>query len=142
MYGELIDIPLLIYEPDRERLEVCDTVVSNIDIPPTILQVFGMKPAEAFEGHSLLPLGEYPVGGCYGEALDIDPAQKEGEPKEVHYYRQGDLKIIYREKGDSWELYDLERDPGELTNLMGASPAAEAMKQKVLPRIGRSRRMT
>jgi len=57
----------------------------------------------------------------------------------VHYYREGDLKIIFRETENSWELYDLKRDTGELNNLMGTSPAGEVMKGKLMPRIGRSR---
>lgn len=142
MYSELIDIPLIIFEPDRKDPEVWDRLVSNIDIPPTIVNLFGLKPVENFEGHSLLPLEEYPVKGCYGEALDIDPSQQQGEAKGVHYYREEDLKIIFRETDNSWELYDLERDPGELNNIIDRSPAAATIKGKVLPRIGRSRKNT
>jgi arylsulfatase A-like enzyme len=140
MYSELIDIPLIIFEPDRKKPEVCHTLVSNIDIPPTVIHLFGLKPVENFEGHSLFPIEEYPLKGCYGEAIDIEASQEQGEQKEVHYYREGDLKIIYRETDDTWELYDLETDVGELNNLIGTSSAAEAMKGKLMPRIGRSRK--
>jgi arylsulfatase A-like enzyme len=139
MYSELIDVPLIILEPERQKPETCSTLVSNIDIPPTIAHLFGLKPAENFEGHSLLPLEGYPARGCYGEALDISAIQERGEVKEVHYYREGDLKIIFRETDNSWELYDLKGDTGELNNLMGTSSAAEVMKGKLMPRIGRSR---
>ncbi len=140
MYSELIDIPLIIFEPARKKNEVCDTLVSNIDIPPTITDFFGLKPVESFEGYSLLPLEEYPVKGCYGEALDIHGIQEQGEENEVHYYREGDLKIIYRETDESWELYDLKTDAEELNDIIGTSSAAESMKQKLIPRIGRSRK--
>ncbi len=140
MYSELIDIPLMIFEPGRKKPEVCNKLVSNIDIPPTMVRLFGLQPVECFEGRSLLPLEEYPVKGCYGEALDIEASQKRGETKEVHYYREGDLKTIFREADNSWELYDLETDPGESNNLIDTSPVAEAMKGKLMPRIGRSRR--
>jgi len=140
MYSELINIPLVIFEPDRKKPEVCNMLVSNIDIPPTIMNLFGLKPVENFEGHSFFSLEEYPVKGCYGEAIDIEASQGQGGTKEVHYYREGDLKIIYRETDDSWELYDLETDAGELNNLIVTSSAAEAMRQKLMPRIGRSRK--
>lgn len=140
MYSELIDIPLIIFEPERKEPEVCNKLVSNIDIPPTVVELFGLNPVESFEGISLLPLEEYPVKGCYGEALDIEASQKMGETKEVHYYREGDLKIIFRENDNSWELYDLEKDPGEINNLIDRSAVAETMKGKLIPRIGRSRR--
>ena len=140
MYSELIDIPLIIFEPSRKKPEVCNKLVSNIDISPTIVRFFGLQPVERFEGRSLLPPEEYPVKGCYGEAIDIEESQKHGEIKEVHYYREGDLKIIFRETDNSWELYDVGTDAGELNNLIDGSPETEAMKRKVLPRIGRSRR--
>jgi arylsulfatase len=137
MYSELVHIPLMIYEPGREKGEVCNTVVSTLDVSPTVAYLFGLKPVEEFEGHSLLPLKDYSVKGVYGEAVDKHGSQEKGEEKEVHYYREGDLKIIYRERDDSWELYDLKKDPKELNNLIGSSPLAEAMKEKVKPRVRR-----
>jgi arylsulfatase A-like enzyme len=140
MYSELIDVPLIIFEPHRQKPETCSTLVSTIDIPPTIVHLFGLKPSGSFEGHSLLPLEGYPARGCYGEALDISALQERGELKEVHYYREGDLKIIFRETDNSWELYDLKGDAEELNNLMETSSEAEAMRGKLMPRIGRSRK--
>jgi arylsulfatase A-like enzyme len=94
----------------------------------------------AFQGHSLLPLEDYPVKGVFGEALDKHGSQEKGEEKEIHYYREGDLKIIYQERDDSWELYDLKTDPKELNNIVETSPSAEAMKQRVRPRVKRYQR--
>ena len=65
--------------------------------------------------------------------------QEKGGEKEVHYYREGDLKIIYREREDSWELYDLKSDPKELSNIIESSPEAERLKEKVKPRVRRSK---
>jgi len=137
MYSELVHVPLIIHEPDREKGEVCDTLVSTIDLSPTIVYLFGLQPVEIFQGHSLLPLRDYPVKGVFGEAVDKHGSQEKGEEKEIHYYREGDLKIIYREREDAWELYDLKSDPRELNNIIEISPKAEAMKQKVRPRVRR-----
>ncbi|MBW1691175.1 MAG: DUF4976 domain-containing protein, partial [Deltaproteobacteria bacterium] len=62
-------------------------------------------------------------------------SREKGDEKEVHYYLKGDLKIIYRETDDSWELYDLDSDPGERTNIIETFPASEAMKQKLKSRV-------
>jgi len=140
MYSELVHVPLIIYEPGREKAEVCNTLVSTIDISPTILYLFGLKPVETFQGHSLLPLDNYPVKGVFGEAVDKHGSQEKGEEKEVHYYREKDLKIIYHERGDSWELYDLKADPLELKNIAETSPEAERMKEKVRSRVRRYQR--
>ncbi|MBW2342051.1 MAG: sulfatase-like hydrolase/transferase [Deltaproteobacteria bacterium] len=137
MYSELVNVPLIIYEPSRERGEVCDTLVSTLDIPPTILYLFGLNQVDAFEGCSLLPLEDYPAKGVFGEAVDKHGSKEKGEEKEVHYYLQGDLKIIYLETDDSWELYDLRADPKEINNIIETSSAAEEIKEKVKPRVRR-----
>ena len=137
MYSELIDTPLLIYDPGRDKGEVCDTLVSNVDIPPTIIHLFGVDPVEKFEGHSLLPLEDYPVKGCFGEAIN-QRSQRGGDiEKDVYFYRQQDLKVIYRANLDRWEMYDLKEDPKELNNIVETSPAAEDLKSKLKPRVRR-----
>jgi arylsulfatase A-like enzyme len=140
MYSELINVPLMIYEPQREAGLVCDALVTTLDISPTIVHLFGLDPVMAFEGFSLLPLEKYPEKGVFGEALDKHGSFEKGEEKEVHYYREGDLKIIYRERDDAWELYDLATDPEETRNIIGVSSSAEALKEKVRPRVRRHQR--
>jgi len=140
MYSELVNVPLIIYEPSREKGEARDTLMSLLDIPPTILYLFGLNQVDVFEGHPLLPLDDYPARGVFGEAVDKHGSTEKGEEKEVHYYCEGDLKIIYRERDDSWELYDLNADPKEINNIVETSSAADAMKQKVSPRVRRYQR--
>lgn len=140
MYSELVNVPLVIYEPNREIGEVCETLVSTLDIAPTILYLFGLNPYKGFQGHSLFPLKDYPIKGVFGEALDKHGSDEKGEEKEVHYYREGDFKIIYRERENAWELYDLATDPKEVNNILETSPLAEAMKEKVKPRMRRYQR--
>lgn len=137
MYEELVNVPLIIYEPSREKTEVRDTLVSTLDIPPTILYCFGLDQVPAFQGHPLIPLEDYPTKGVFGEAVDKHGSREKGEEKEVHYYLEGGLKIIYCETDDSWELYDLNSDPGERTNIIETAPASEDMKEKVKPRVRR-----
>ena len=137
MYSELVHVPLIFYEPTREKGEVCETLVSTIDVAPTIVSFFGLNPVDGFQGHSLFPLENYRVKGVFGESVDKHGSQEKGEEMEVHYYREGDLKIIYRERDDSWELYDLKADPEEMNNIVETSPSSEAMKQKVRLRVRR-----
>jgi arylsulfatase A-like enzyme len=137
MYSELVHVPLIIYDPMKEEREMCNVLVSTIDIPPTIVYLFGLRQGNDFQGHSLLPLSDYPSRGVFGEAMDKQGSHENGEEREIHYYREGDLKIIYRERDDSWELYNLKVDPKEINNIMEGSPEAEGMKQKVRPRVRR-----
>ena len=138
MYSELINMPLIIYDPSKEKGEVCDTLVSNVDIPPTIIHLFGLEPiAAGFEGHSLFPLKDYPQKGVFGEAID-QHSQRGGDiDKDIYFYREGDLKLIYRANLDSWEMYDLKEDPRELNNIADTLPVAEELKSKLKPRVRR-----
>lgn len=137
MYSELVHVPLIIYEPMKEQREMSNVLVSTIDIPPTIVYLFGLRQVNHFQGHSLLPLGDYPVRGVFGEAMDKQGSHENGEEKGIYYSREGDFKIIYRERDDSWELYNLEVDPKEMNNIIEGSPHAEAMKQNLRSRLRR-----
>jgi len=137
MYSELVQIPLLIYESERKDNLVCDKLVSSLDIAPTILKLFALKPEPNFKGVSLLPINAYSEKGVFGESVDKRGSREKGDEKEVHYYREGDLKIIYCETDNSWELYDCESDPKERNNIIDQHPDAEMMKNIIIPRVNR-----
>jgi len=137
MYCELIDVPLLIYNAERGPGKECHHLVSNIDLPPTIVHLFGLDPIDAFEGTSLLPVEGYSSKGCFGEAL-FQVKGKGGDPhRDVYYFREGDVKIIYRADLDAWEMYDLQEDPRELDNIVDSHGSAEAFKARLRPRVRR-----
>jgi len=131
MYSELINVPFLVYDYTRDKGEECDTLMSNIDIPPTIVQFFGLGPVDNFRGIPTLPLNGYPEKGCFGEAIGKKSAHEKESDKPVYYYQEKNLKIIYSEEGDKWELYDLRADPEELYNIIDASPKTKEMKEKL-----------
>ncbi|MFH1930962.1 MAG: sulfatase [Pseudomonadota bacterium] len=138
MYAELIHVPLMISEPGRKESIFFDTLVSTADIPPTITKLFDINPSENWKGQSLLPTGAYQAGGVFCEA----PEKKGDAPpeviQEVHCYREADLKVIYHEKKESWEMFDLAVDPGELKNIVADSGDANRMKEKIMPRLRRA----
>jgi arylsulfatase A-like enzyme len=137
LYSELIDVPLLLCSPEIKGGEDCHAVVSNIDIPPTIVHLFGLDPVAAFEGKSLLPIEGYSSPGCFGEAIHQVKGKGGDIGKDVYYYMEDDLKIIYRANLDAWEMYDLMADPRERTNIVESSPMAEVLKGKLRPRVRR-----
>lgn len=137
MFQELVNVPLIIYDPLMNEPAVSDNIVSTLDVPPTIAHCFGVDPSPAWEGKSVLPLDEYDVPGVYGEAIDKHGNHEKGDEKEVHYYREGDLKIIYREFDDTWQLYNLKDDPEEKNNIAGQTTETEYMMKKIIPRVNR-----
>jgi arylsulfatase A-like enzyme len=117
MYSELIDIPLLIYGAGESSYR--DGVVSNIDISPTILHLFGIESHPSFKGQSLLPASKYVERCAFGEAIDQKSVKGGDISKDVYFCRMGDMKLIYRPNSQSLEVYDLKKDPGELNNIAG-----------------------
>ena len=137
MYSELINSPLLIYFNDRMQGEISDNLVSNIDISPTILHLFGLESFEKFRGHSILPLKDYPQNGAFGEAIGKTSNHEKETDKPIYFYQENDLKIIYREDSQSWEMYNLQEDPQEVNNIIEYSLETERMKSKLKPQINR-----
>jgi arylsulfatase A-like enzyme len=137
MYSELIGSPLLICSYNHSQGEVYNSPVSNLDIPPTILHLFGLEPLNEFKGHSLLPLENYPQKGVFGEAINKLSSHEKETDKPIYFYQEDNLKIIYREIDQSWEMYDLNEDPQELNNLIKVSIKTEYMKKKLMPYINR-----
>jgi arylsulfatase A-like enzyme len=137
-YSELVHVPLLIINPPEGAGETCDTLVSGLDIPPTAMNLFGLEPHESFQGQTLFPFSAYRESGCYGEAIGKLSHKVKETDRPAFYYRQGTLKVIYRQEEEHWELYDLEADPEELQNIIADSPKAEAMREKLQPRISRA----
>ena len=56
-YGELADVPLLMYRPGviPAGVQIKETV-RNIDVMPTLLELSGLTPPKKIQGQSLLPL--------------------------------------------------------------------------------------
>jgi tetratricopeptide (TPR) repeat protein len=115
IYNSATHVPFVIrtpYSATRAR-RVADPVRS-VDVLPTALHLLGLPEASAISGVSLAPL----MAGVRELALD---AYSEAMYPLHHYgwsdlraLRSGRYKVIDAPRP---ELYDIDRDPGELTNL-------------------------
>ncbi len=137
MYSELVRVPQLIINPPEGKGESCNMLVSGLDLPPTILGLFGLKPHGNFQGTPLFPIPEYPDRGVYGEAVGKLAHKIKDTDRPAYYYREGKWKVIYRREEERWELFDLEEDPAEKVNRIDCAPEARKMKEKLEPRIER-----
>jgi arylsulfatase A-like enzyme len=137
-FSELVHVPLLIVNPPEAIGESCDTLVSGLDISPTIMGLFGLKPHDSYQGQPLYPLSSYSEKGCFGEAIGKLSHKVKETDRPAFYYQEGALKIMYRQEDDRWELYDLGKDPGEKNNIIDESTTAASLREKLQPRIGRA----
>lgn len=131
MYEESFRTPLLIrYPGEIEPGTRSDALVQNLDFAPTFLDYAGVEIPEDMQGESMRPLlsgesdqwrqavyytyYEYPsihmVKRHYGVATE--------RYKLIHFYYDV----------DEWELYDLETDPNEMTNVYDAPDYADVRK--------------
>lgn len=121
MYEESFRTPMMMRYPGVIKPgTVSNDFVMNLDIAPTMLDAAGVTIPKEIQGESMLPvLTEKDVNGR--------------DAMYYHYYENGEhavsphfgiqtkqYKLIrFYEMVDSWELYDLEKDPYEMKNLFG-----------------------
>jgi uncharacterized sulfatase len=101
------------------------TLVSSIDIVPTILEACGIAPVAELPGVSLLPGPPADRDQVFGEIYSHDVADIDN-PAASLFYRwtvAGNWKLILPARaGETAELYDIKADPWEKENLAGAQP--------------------
>ncbi|MEQ8791239.1 MAG: sulfatase [Pirellulaceae bacterium] len=113
------------------------TLVSSIDLVPTILAACDVESKTDLPGLNLLPVcqGEAsPRDTIYGEILEHDVADID-DPSASLQWRwciEGDWKLIAPHGGGKVELYNLAKDPHEKNNLAGEMPDLVARLTKKL----------
>ena len=125
MYEESIRMPFLIRYPGTiSPGSVNDAMILNVDFAPTFLEFAGLSAPADLQGRSLVPLlrGGQPKDwrtGWYYRYYHY-PADHRVQP---HYgVRTDRFKLIYFNRLEQWEFFDLKNDPRELKNVY-ADPA-------------------
>ncbi|SEO75201.1 Arylsulfatase A [Salinihabitans flavidus] len=134
-------VPLIVYDPDAAadatRSTVSDALVESIDLAPTFLEVADGAPAgHVLEGHSLQPIlhGQATETGravvvCeydYSMSPLAETLNRDVGDAVMFMVADRKWKLIHCEGGYPPILFDLQNDPGELTDL-GQSAEHEAV---------------
>ncbi len=135
MYNELINVPLMIYDPDLTEGKVSDALVSGVDVPTTIAHVFGLDVPESHHGQSLLPLDRVENRPIMGESIGKLQHKVRETDRSVTFYQEENVRISYRAEDERWEMYDLAADPEEKKNIIEAASSSKEMKEKLLERM-------
>jgi N-acetylglucosamine-6-sulfatase len=106
-------------------------MIANIDIAPTILEAAGLKSPESIDGKSFLPLlAGAPI--LWRDKLLYEYYWEWNFPQTptIHALRTERYKFI-RPYGvwDVEELYDLQNDPQEITNLINSPQHQSFVKE-------------
>jgi arylsulfatase A-like enzyme len=142
MYEESFKSPLLVRWPGViEPGSVIEDLVQNIDLAPTFLQAAGLDVPSTLHGLALQPLfsesgpKEWREEVLY-QYFDGGTLQKPGPYNMPRHegIRNRRYKLISFYEYDTWEFYDLYKDPNELSNLIGNSSMRvkiEEMKKRL-----------
>ena len=137
MYEELIRIPLIVSAPGRVEPAVCDALVNQIDLLPTLCDLAGVPSPAGVDGRSLRPLLERKRGPAAGERdhVVIEYFGKQRWRVPIRAIRTRSFKYVrYRRYGE--ELYDLRHDPHERVNLAG-HPDHAAQREALADKLDR-----
>ena len=133
-YEETIRIPLVIrYPPLAKAASTPPEIALSVDIAPTLLEVAGLQPGAEIQGRSLVPvlkneardwrtsfLIEYFTDTVFPRIRNMGYVAARTSR---HKY------INYRELQGMDELYDLETDPYEETNIIDRADARETLQK-------------
>ncbi len=151
MHEPSIRVPLLVRYPRLVKAgTTSEQMALNVDIAPTLLELAGVRAPSIQHGRSLVPIlksdppkdwrkdwlyeyFEYPQW----EHVRPHRGVRTERYKLIHYYKLA----AFPDEPEEFELYDLEKDPGELYNLHG-KPGYATLTQQLLNRITELRRET
>lgn len=122
MYEESLRTPLLVRWPGVTRPgSVSDELVMNLDFAQTLLDAGGVAAPASMQGRSLVPLLHGAMPADWRDAIYYQYfAYPDWHMVHRQYgVRTKQYKLIHYYEIGEWELFDLARDPDELTSVYG-----------------------
>ena len=133
LYRDTIRVPLLIKLPGQRDAGRRVTVpVQHIDLVPTVLDRLKLAKPAALAGRSLVPLfdgGTIPEQGVYAEALY---SRYHFGWSELYSLTDAQYSFIRAPRD---ELYDVQKDPGQIDNLAPARDTTRVAMRGALDRL-------
>jgi arylsulfatase len=110
MYDGVVRVPLIIRAPGKVPAGVSiDSLVEEVDLMPTLLELLGVEAPVGVQGKSLVPLSRNPRARHKDAVFAEFPT--------IRMARTREWKLVHYNKAKYGELYHLTEDPYELTNL-------------------------
>ncbi len=134
MYEEITNIPFIIRWPGVAPTgKVSRSLISHVDIVPSILEVFGISPSKVLEGRSLISLFKNPDASINDHVFiewgryEIDHDGFGGWQPIRCVVGEGHKLVINLLTSD--ELYNLEKDTEEMDNLIESASSVAIRDQ-------------
>lgn len=138
LHEELLRVPLIIKTPGCQHRTI-DSQVGLIDIVPTIYQYLGLKIPDGLEGEALdldpgAQIKSRPVFSETFMTMPLDILYEDVEPIAFRSVTLRDWKLIYDERKQTKQVYNLYEDPHERNNLFGQNIEQDRKLQALLMR--------
>ena len=111
IYEENVHVPLVLINPLLFKGSTHPAIGGHIDLAPTVMDILGLPAPAEWQGRSLFGAGRKERTYFFAPWTDF----KFG-------YREGPYKIIYNATLNTIEVFNLDADPQEHTNLAGEMP--------------------
>lgn len=129
MYEESLRMPFLVrYPAEIAAGSVNKDISLNIDMAPTFLDMAGLEIPPDMQGRSIRPLLNGQTPSDWRTSMFYIWYHQDQEPKN-YGVRTQDFKLIGYPETQEWELYDLKKDPLEITNVYADPAYAETVEQ-------------
>lgn len=133
MYNDIINIPFVVYQKDLAKGATCRTPVSHVDFVPTVLNYFGKEIPPCIEGKDITDIIKDP--SVYRQRnVFMEYTRYEADHDGFMAYQpiravfDGRYKLVINLMCED-ELYDLEKDPYEMQNLINDESLANVRKK-------------
>jgi len=123
LWREATQLPFIFHVPGMTKMQDCNRNVNLIDIYPTLIDLCNL-PKKNLDGKSFAPLLKNPTKKWGPAVTTLGQGNNSVMSEKWHY--------IYIEKGGVEQLYNLENDPMEWTNLANISSSEiDAVKKQL-----------
>jgi choline-sulfatase len=130
-YEDAARVPMIIRHPAMKVVRTSSVHHSLVDLMPTLCELTGVKAPPGIDGVSMLPAlkGATPDLAAKSETYTF---WHKGGPtlSSNRMVRKGSWKLCYYSMYDSYELFNLDKDPEELCDL-SKSPAHASVIRKL-----------
>jgi arylsulfatase A-like enzyme len=139
MYEESLRMPFLVRWPGVITAgSKSDAIGLNVDFAPTFLAAAGQPVPDSMQGRSLVPVLRGRTPSDWRTSMYYRYYHDPGDHNTRAHYgvRTATHKLIHFWKKDQWELFDLIKDPLELSNLYG-QPGQERLTATLQTELAR-----
>lgn len=130
LYEEGLRIPLIVRYPKLfPKGKVVDGMVLNLDLAPTYLDLAGLPANQGMHGVSFKPLAIGDKPADWRKSFLSYYRKELGDTPTCHAIRTDSAKLIIYPNRPEWtEVYDLKNDPYELHNLPVDGPLGKELR--------------